>query len=71
MTGRTETTGGTFGHEPMDVITNGKHRAVICARCQTVRNERSPDGRWRVVNVSEVPWPCTSAIVLGLAPRPA
>jgi len=41
-----------FGHEPMDVYTNGQLRAVECARCP-------------------IPWPCTSALVLGLAPRPA
>ena len=39
-----------FGHEPMNVITNGKLRAVWCYRCH-------------------IPWPCTSAVVLGLVPR--
>ncbi|KAA6220024.1 hypothetical protein CP979_26365 [Streptomyces filamentosus] len=38
----------TFDHEPMDIFTNGKLRAVECYRCH-------------------IPWPCTSAIVLGLA----
>lgn len=37
-----------FGHEPMDVITNGKLRAVECYRCP-------------------VPWPCATAVLLGLA----
>ncbi|MDX3714390.1 hypothetical protein PV733_36795 [Streptomyces europaeiscabiei] len=60
-----------YGHEPMDVITNGKHTAVICARCQTSRTVWWPNGRCYVDDVRPVPWPCTSAIVLGLAPRPA
>ncbi|MFD5631618.1 MULTISPECIES: hypothetical protein [Streptomycetaceae] len=42
-----------FGHEPMDVVTNGKLRAVECYRCHAI------------------PWPCMSAIVLGLVPREA
>ena len=41
----------TFDHEPMDVFTNGKLRAVECYRCH-------------------IPWPCTSAIVLGLTNHP-
>ena len=60
-----------YGHEPMDVITNGKHTAVICARCQISRNVWWPNGRCYVADVRAVPWPCTSAIILGLAPRPA
>lgn len=51
-----------FGHEPMDVVTNGKLRAVVCARCQ----------QWDIYGYSReasVRWPCTSAVVLGLAPR--
>lgn len=42
--------GQTFGHEPMDIYTNRKLRAVECFRCR-------------------VPWPCTSAVVLGLVDR--
>lgn len=51
-----------FGHEPMNVITNGKLRAVVCARCQ----------QWDIYGYSReasVRWPCTSAIVLGLVQR--
>ena len=51
-----------FGHEPMDVITNGKLRAVACARCR----------QWDIYGYSReasVRWPCTSAIVLGLVAR--
>ncbi|MER6778431.1 MULTISPECIES: hypothetical protein [unclassified Streptomyces] len=45
------TAGDDFGHEPMDVIWNGKLRAVECYRCR------------------RIPWPCTTAIILGLEPR--
>ncbi|MFG3585063.1 hypothetical protein [Streptomyces sp. NPDC047990] len=47
-----------FGHEPMNIITNGKLRAVVCARCVVWDH-----------GFNDVAWPCTSAIVLGLVPR--
>ncbi|MET7944249.1 hypothetical protein [Streptomyces sp. NPDC005302] len=47
-----------FGHEPMNIITNGKLRAVVCARCSV----------WDR-GFNHVDWPCTSAIVLGLVAR--
>jgi hypothetical protein len=43
----------------MDVITNGKLRAVVCARCSV----------WDR-GFHHVDWPCTSATVLGLVARP-
>jgi hypothetical protein len=49
-----------FGHEPMDVITNGELRGTVCVRCAVW----SPDFHY-------VAWPCMSALVLGLAPREA
>lgn len=58
-----------FGHEPMNIITNGKLRAVVCARCRTVRNVWWTNGGCWVVDVREIPWPCTSARVLGLVAR--
>jgi hypothetical protein len=46
----------TFGHEPIEY-----DGALICASCYV------PHLKHR----HTVPWPCTSAIVLGLVPRPA
>ncbi|MDH6610245.1 hypothetical protein M2164_005880 [Streptomyces sp. SAI-208] len=51
-----------FGHEPMNVITNGKLRAVVCARCQQL-------DIYGYSREASVRWPCTSAIVLGLVDR--
>lgn len=61
----------------------GHYDAEVCARCviveyetseQLVTDEHGNDqyvhGRW-VIRRDPVLWPCTSAIVLGLAPRPA
>ena len=55
----------TFGHEPFEY-----DGVPICARCcETVTHydEAYQASRW----TRPVPWPCTSAVVLGLAPRPA
>lgn len=49
-------TGQTYGHEPVGVV-GGQS---VCARCGT-------DGPWG--GGYAVPWPCTSALVLGLVPR--
>lgn len=46
----------TFGHEPFDY-----DGVPICARCFIQHNG------WR----EAIDWPCTSAIVLGLVPRPS
>ena len=46
----------TFGHEPF--VYDG---APICARC-FIQHRSFREA---------IPWPCTSAIVLGLTPRPA
>lgn len=56
-----------FGHEPFtyDGVT-------ICARCYVIEVRCSLDAfelPHRVVGRRPVAWPCTSAIVLGLAPR--
>lgn len=59
----------TFGHMP---ITWGSR--VICARCQNAQPltaddiDGAPDDG--PLPDRAVEWPCTSAIVLGLAPRP-
>lgn len=58
----------TFGHEP---ITREGGR-VLCARCVThVRRFRwDVDGEiFTGASFLPVRWPCTSAVVLGLAPR--
>jgi hypothetical protein len=50
--------GETFGHEPVQMMRDGwGYDSAICIRCRL-------DGR-------DVPWPCTSAIVLGLVAHPA
>ena len=61
--------GQTFGHEPTKGISLFDQSAEVCQRCE----ER---GVWYSHGDDEltpvrVPWPCTSAIVLGLVPRPA
>ncbi len=55
----------SFGHEP---VTN-PHFGPVCARCLTGvthYDEAYRPSRW----VKPTLWPCTSAVVLGLAPRP-
>ncbi|MEW2393119.1 hypothetical protein AB0933_32635 [Streptomyces venezuelae] len=62
----------TFGHQPVDEYQDspeGKRGAthIVCARCVTWTH-------WRDIDLSvgfRVPWPCTSAVVLGISPRPA
>jgi hypothetical protein len=54
----------TFGHEP----TYSQHFGTVCRRCTktvTHYDEAYRPSRW----VRPVPWPCTSAVVLGLTPR--
>lgn len=53
-------TGQTYGHRPVTGFPSGE----VCARC----DERRRDGRGRWI-YRPMPWPCTSAVVLGLAPR--
>ena len=59
----------TFGHEPFEY-----DGAPYCARCYVDVTRCSIDAfeipRRSTVRVP-VPWPCMSAVVLGLAPRPA
>ncbi len=71
MTGM-QPSGQTFGHEPIDEYAGtpeGDRGAthIVCARCAWWTN-------WPDLGLAigtRVPWPCTSAIVLGLTPRPA
>jgi hypothetical protein len=60
----------SFGHEPW-----GPYDGVmICRRCWTVRRGEyltAHGDSIRVVSRELVPWPCTSAVVLGLVPRSA
>jgi hypothetical protein len=73
--------GETFGHEPvaLDAVIHDawtRHSAcqacrarttpMVCARCM----EFDANGMW-IMPAHPVHWPCTSAIVLGLEPRPA
>lgn len=55
-----------FGHEPV----YNQHFGPVCRRCErpvTHYDEAYRPSRW----LRPVPWPCMSAIVLGLVPRPA
>lgn len=61
---------GDFGHEPVYVVTNGKFRTIECHRCTTTvthYDEAYRPSRW----TRSVTWPCTTAQILGLAPRSA
>ncbi|MEU1327209.1 hypothetical protein [Streptomyces microflavus] len=59
------TTPETFGHEPIEVGGDWPNRAVVCARCRW----NYPRMGSRPAHRRYAPWPCTSAIVLGLAPH--
>lgn len=64
--------GEDFGHYPVDVTLLGEPERVVCSRCEIVRGTARHVAGDIVLNavISElVPWPCTSAIVLGLVPR--
>lgn len=52
-----------FGHRPVIGSVDGRSLTQVCARCTTVK--RGPGIWW----LADVRWPCTSAVVLGLAPR--
>ncbi|MGP3686506.1 hypothetical protein ACTVZO_17670 [Streptomyces sp. IBSNAI002] len=59
----------TFGHEPVLGIIGGRALWTDCARCHTTTthyDEAYRPSRW----TRPVPWPCTTAIVLGLVQRP-
>lgn len=64
----------SHGHEPVPgYLPDWLGKFTVCARCtvrraQTWVSPENDDVRvWRFD--SPVPWPCTSAVVLGLAPR--
>lgn len=61
-----DNTGDTHGHEPVDEYADrpGITR-IVCARCITW----TPMPSVGLQCGRRVDWPCTSAIVLGLAPR--
>ena len=54
-----------FGHRPVEVGGTWPNRAIVCARCQTRAPKLGPCRAHQLY----VRWPCTSAVVLGLAPR--
>lgn len=64
---------GTFGHEPVLSawgIVFGEDNTV-CKRCRKRSMPVEDDyGNTHPGQLEQVSWPCTSAIVLGLAPRP-
>lgn len=67
-------TGETYGHEPVTgYLPDWLGEFTVCARCEVRRSQtwldpETDDVRaWRFD--SPVPWPCTSAVVLGLDPR--
>ena len=49
-----------FGHRPVIGFVDGRGLVECCARCVAIM--RGPGIWWQ----ADVPWPCTSAIVLGL-----
>jgi hypothetical protein len=62
-----------FGHEPVLGPPDYRGRKTVCARCRVVNviahraSQWDEDGYTRTVDHDPVAWPCTSAIVLGLA----
>ncbi|MFJ4926882.1 hypothetical protein [Streptomyces sp. NPDC088736] len=54
-----------FGHRPVIGFVDGRALNLVCARCTAIK--RGPGIWWH----ASVRWPCTSAVVLGLVPRPA
>lgn len=55
-----------YGHQPVPNL----HFGPVCTRCYTTvthYDEAYQPSRW----TKPVPWPCTTAVILGLAPRPA
>jgi hypothetical protein len=64
----------TYGHEPVaGYLPDWLGEFTVCARCEARRSQTWLDPETDDVHVwrfeSPVPWPCTSALVLGLAPR--
>lgn len=60
------TAGETYGHEPVTETDVWGTPVPVCARCAWLTPRWLPRSRRHTV---PVPWPCTSALVLGLAPR--
>jgi hypothetical protein len=61
-----------FGHQPVDEYADTPFRTkrVVCARCRTTATGGFRwDGSWWRMSIATA-WPCTSAVVLGLVPRP-
>ncbi|GAA2686206.1 hypothetical protein GCM10010400_58110 [Streptomyces aculeolatus] len=54
-----------YGHEPVEIGSAPPNFGVVCARCRT---DVRPIGRIAAYRLY-VPWPCASAVVLGLALR--
>jgi hypothetical protein len=66
--------GETYGHEPVQMMRDGwGYAPPICVRCnhRVIRSAWDASGRRvrRWIEWRPVPWPCTSAVVLGLVPR--
>lgn len=57
-------TGRTYGHKPVTGVTFGGAVDTVCQRCTV------PGLVWGWdAHLVRLPWPCTSAVVLGLVPR--
>lgn len=57
----------SFGHEPTKGISLFGLSEVVCQRCTEWGVWYGTTTEMRPVHI---PWPCTSAIILGLVPRP-
>lgn len=58
----------TFGHRPALGFIDGRALGNVCERCST-RLPNPP--RYFGPTRQAVRWPCTTALILGLADRPA
>ncbi|MFM9616800.1 hypothetical protein ACKI14_02420 [Streptomyces turgidiscabies] len=67
--------GQTFGHEPWFTCLPDFTKGYACARCRVrarcVTVGSPEDDPHFHMETHAIPWPCTSAVVLGLAPREA
>lgn len=58
-----------FGHEPVSGISPNSTHDTVCGRCTVPGHFFSRAGD--TLEPSHTPWPCTTAVVLGLAARSA
>lgn len=61
-----------FGHQPSTGFIDGRAIGTVCKRCKITHRSSTfqiEGDTYKMTGFSSVRWPCTSAIVLGLAPR--